>query len=113
MDDTRELISAAVFIRCLLAVAGVVLVGGLAAGVGWGRRSGAPRAGLQRGLAAGLLGPAALLLWAVYNLFEDRYGLDSVKALVINLVIFVLFGALAGALLAWTWHRTEPLLEPP
>jgi hypothetical protein len=107
-DDTRELISVADFQRWLVLAATVVLVCGVAAGYIWGRKTGSPRSGLVRGAAAGLLGPVALGLWRVYNFFEDRYGLDSVRALMTNLVIFACCGAAIGVLLGWIWRRTGP-----
>ena len=61
-----------------------------------GRRNGTPKAGMVRGLSVGLLGPAALGLWVIYNALEDHFGLDSVAALLINLVIFLAVGVLAG-----------------
>lgn len=42
----------------------------------------------------GALGPWVYALWRVYNLIEDHYGLDSVKALGINAVLIV--GSLAA-----------------
>jgi hypothetical protein len=51
-------------------------------------------------LASALLGPVLFILWAVYNAIENHYGLDSVKALLINLVIFVLTGIVAAVLFA-------------
>jgi uncharacterized membrane protein (DUF2068 family) len=35
------------------------------------------------------LGPLLYALWRVYNAIEDHYGLDSVRALVINAVIIL------------------------
>lgn len=106
-DDTHELITAAQFAHWLAIAAFAVLVGGIAVGIAWGSRHGAPRAGFSRGFASGLTGPAALLLWRIYNLIEDRYGLDSVRALLTNLALFVAAGVVAGLLLRWVWRRTE------
>jgi hypothetical protein len=108
MDDTRELIPTPVFSHWLIVAAGVILLGGLAVGWAWGRRNGAPRAGLARGLAAGLCGPAALGLWEIYNALEDHFGLDSVAALLINLLILLIAGAAAGAVFQRVWRATAP-----
>jgi len=35
------------------------------------------------------LGPWLYLLWRIYNVVENHYGLDSVKALVINAVLIL------------------------
>jgi lipopolysaccharide export LptBFGC system permease protein LptF len=56
------------------------------------RRSGA----LVTGLLIGALGPANWLLWHVYNRIEDHYGLDSVKAMLINLALFAALGIAVG-----------------
>jgi hypothetical protein len=106
VDDTRELIDLAVFHRALVLLAGLLLVGALAGGWRWGHRAGQRRAGLLRGLAVGLSGLVALGLWTVYNAVENRYGLDSVRALLINLAIFVVVGLAGGTALGWVWRRT-------
>ncbi len=114
MDDTRELITAAEFSHALLLAAAALLVAAVAAGAVWGARRKSLGAGLLRGIAAGTCGPAALLLWRIYNGIEDRYGLDSVKALLINLGLFVVVGLAAGRVLQWVWRRTEgETTEPP
>jgi hypothetical protein len=48
------------------------------------------------GLLIGLLGPVAFGLWHVYNAIMGRFGLDSVKGLLINLALFVVFGLGVG-----------------
>jgi|ERR1700722_14680904 hypothetical protein len=45
-----------------------------------------------------LVGPLITGLWFVFNAIEDHYGLDSVKALLINLGIFVAMGLLISYL---------------
>ena len=106
-DDTRELISRPEFWRWLVVVACAVPALALAAGGAWGARRKNLGAGLARGISVGLTGPAALLLWQIYNRIEDRYGLDSVRALLINLALFVIVGVITGILLRWVWYRTE------
>src|SRR5436309_9367306 len=57
----------------------------------------ARRAGsLAIGIALGLLGPINWLLWRVYNGIEDHYGLDSVKAMLLNLALFAALGIAVG-----------------
>lgn len=58
-------------------------------------------------LAAG--GPYLFLLWKIYNTIEDTFGLDSAKALLLNLVLFVFAGALAGL----GWVRLQRRKTPP
>lgn len=104
--EPGELITAEGFERILLVVAGVVMLAGVASGAIWSRSLG-PRAAWARGLVVASLGPAAFGLWMVYNTIENRYGLDSVRALLINLAMFVLVGLGASALIGWVWERTE------
>src|SRR5437764_9643606 len=84
-DDTRELITAAEFSHWLVIAAFVALVVSIAVGAVWVARRKSSASGMLRGVAAGMMGPAAMLLWHVYNRIEDRYGLDSVRALLLNL----------------------------
>ena len=44
----------------------------------------------------GLLGTLNLILWKLYNIFTDYFGLATVKNLLFNLVFFVISGAIAG-----------------
>jgi hypothetical protein len=64
-------------------------------------KAGRPRTPSARAVAigflVGLIGPANWLLWHVYNAIEDHYGLDSVKAMLLNLALFVALGVLIGA----------------
>ena len=62
---------------------------------------------LITGLLIGLLGPANWLLWHIYNGIEDHYGLDSVKAMLINLALFAALGLIVGT--AVLPRRTVPL----
>lgn len=42
----------------------------------------------HRWVLAALAGPALLVLWHLYNRVIDHFGLDSVKGLIVNVVIF-------------------------
>jgi len=66
--------------------------------VGW-------RRGLLLGGVVALLGPLCWAMWLVYGWVIARFGLDSVRALLINLALFALVGVLAGFLLRRTWSR--------
>lgn len=48
------------------------------------------------GVSMAALGPLLFILWTVYNAIENHYGLDSVKALLINLVLFLVVGLAVG-----------------
>jgi drug/metabolite transporter (DMT)-like permease len=67
------------------------------------RRPGA----LVTGILIGLLGPANWLLWHIYNRIEDHYGLDSVKAMLINLALFAALGIAVGLVFRFT-RRSQP-----
>ena len=43
-----------------------------------------------------LAGPANYGLWRLYNRIEDHWGLDSVKALLVNFALFVFLGIAVG-----------------
>ena len=67
---------------------------------------------LVRGLAVGLLvGVGNYALWTVYNAITDKLGLDTVKNLLVNLVLFVVIGIVAGLAGAW-WSGRERGREP-
>jgi hypothetical protein len=69
---------------------------GIGAGAALQFRARRPGA-LGAGILIGLLGPANWLLWRIYNRIEDHYGLDSVKAMLLNLALFAALGLAAGA----------------
>jgi hypothetical protein len=71
-------------------VAGVMV--GLVVGVIRRRVAG----GAIVGLLIGLAGPTALGLWHVYNAIMARYGLDSVRGLLISLALFAVIGLVIG-----------------
>ena len=54
--------------------------------------------------AIGIFGPLVWVLWQVYNTIENAYGLDSVRALVLNLVLFIVVGIGVGLILR-LWRR--------
>ncbi len=107
MDEMRELIDEAAVERAfaVLAVAGPLV--GLAGGAVWSSlNKAAPRIGLLRGLAIGLLGPLLLGLWRLFSWLvryepapdpaNDYFGLERVDVLLLNVVIFVAVGASIG-----------------
>lgn len=42
----------------------------------------------HRWVLMALAGPAVLILWHVYNRVVDHFGLDSVRGLIVNVIIF-------------------------
>ncbi len=57
------------------------------------------RRGVILGVIVALLGPMNWLLWVLYNSITSIYGLDTVKNLVINSLLFVALGLLFGWLI--------------
>jgi hypothetical protein len=92
----EELVTVEQAERAVALIAVVFPSAGLLIGavVGAARRS--LRRGLVIGLACGLLGPAIWLLWRMYNGIVGAYGLDSVRGLFVNLVLFVGIGLVVG-----------------
>jgi len=96
MDDMKELISPQQSETLILAFA--VLLTLVGAGLGY-------RELRTKGLLAGLAGPLVFCLWQMHK-YVTRYdpqtgyfGLDKVKVLVGEVVLFVVLGALLG----WFW----------
>jgi hypothetical protein len=91
----RELIDLTAVERLFLALAVAVPVLAVTGGAMLQARGRQPGA-LRSGILVGLLGPANWLLWRIYNGIEDHYGLDSVKAMLLNLALFAALGVATG-----------------
>jgi hypothetical protein len=90
-----ELVELATVERWFGALAVLLPLVGL--GIGAGLQFGARRPNsIAAGFAAGLLGPVNWLLWRVYNAIEGHYGLDSVRAMLLNLALFAVLGIAVG-----------------
>jgi len=105
MNEIGELVTVEQAEHVVGVAAAALPVAGVAVGalVGALRRRLASHAAV--GLLCGLTGPAVLLLWRVYNAVIGRYGLDSVKALVINLALFAGVGTAAGLAIGFATRR--------
>jgi hypothetical protein len=111
MDDMKESLTVEQMDRLFLALAILAPLLGAAIGALIGRRSNVGR-GALKGLLVGLLGPANLVMWKVYNALTDRMGLDSVRNLLVQLGLFVALGVIAG--LAGGWYaRSRGVMEGP
>ena len=93
----KELITEQQAHQIVIALCVLVSLGSLSWALWESRRKAGkgPRLAWGYGIAGTLLGPLIFLLWTVYNAIENHYGLDSVKALLINLGLFLLTGILA------------------
>ena len=95
----------------LFAVLAVLMpILGLVFGRLWGSRNGQIALGTMRGLLVGLIGTANWLLWRVYNGITDRNGLDTVRNLAINAIVFVVAGILLGLVVRRFW-RAPTVIE--
>jgi hypothetical protein len=104
MDPSRELVDAA---QVGTAIAVLSALAAVTAAVLWTLSRSRRSAGMEKGL---LLSAAAALLfpmWLVYNRIEDHFGLDSVAALLINLVLFCIVGAVVGILFRRKWPEDD------
>jgi hypothetical protein len=59
------------------------------------------------------LGPLLYFLWRLYNAIENRYGLDSVKALAINAVLIIGSGLLWALLYSALFDRSSARAADP
>jgi hypothetical protein len=84
---------------------------GIGIGAAIQSRGGRPGA-LLTGFLIGMLGPANWLLWHIYNRIEDHYGLDSVKAMLINLALFAVLGIAVGMGCRFLWRSPRPTCRP-
>lgn len=50
----------------------------------------------KEGMGYGVLLMLSLPLWLVFNVIEDHFGLDSIKALLINACLFICVGVLGS-----------------
>jgi hypothetical protein len=102
-----ELIDLAAVERWFTVMAVILPILGVGMGAALQSRGGRPGA-LLTGLMIGLLGPANWLLWRIYNRIEDHYGLDSVKAMLINLALFAALGLIVGtAIRIWSGRQSS------
>lgn len=101
----KELITTAQANRAIAIIAIALPIAGLVIGAIAGAvRRRVPRGALL-GLICGLSGPAIWVMWRIYDGIMGRYGLDSVKALLINLALFVVVGLLIGLAAGLVWRR--------
>ncbi len=96
MDEMREIVTVEQVDRLFLLLAIAAPLIGAAVGAAAGRSRGSAGRGAAQGFVIGLLGPANLLLWKVYNALTDRMGLDTVKNLLMQLGLFIALGIIVG-----------------
>ena len=96
MGEMREIVDVGEVGRLFAILAVVLPLVSLFVGGMWGRRRGDARRGALTGLAVGCIGILNELMWLLYNGLTERNGLDSVRNVVVNLVLFVVVGTGVG-----------------
>jgi len=109
----KELVTTEQAERVLRLLAVTLPIAGLVLGALLGARRRRVAGGVVAGLLLGLLGPAAFSLWHVYNGIMGRYGLDSVKGLLINLALFSVVGLAIGVAVGWVRSRARGRAASP
>ena len=109
--ELREIVDAAQIGRIFALCAILLPVCGLLLGAWFGKRRQQMQRGAITGLLIGLLGPLNWLMWRIYNAITDAVGLDRVSNLAINLLLFLIVGALIGIGAGMVRHRFHPSAE--
>ena len=89
------------------AVAGGLLALGVVGGAAAAAFMRPRRASMIIGAFVALAGALVYALWLAYNAVIARLGLDSVKALLLNLGIFVVVGLAYGLAAGAAWRRAH------
>lgn len=97
-NDMEELVTTEQAERVIRLLAIALPVAGLALGLIAGAVRKRAGSDALLGLLCGLSGPLIWALWRVYNGVTGKFGLDSVKGLLINLTLFVAVGLAIGVL---------------
>lgn len=104
MDDLREIADPQAIGKLFALLA--LLIPLLAAVIGGalGKRRGDAKQGAISGFSAGLLAPLNWVLWRLYNAITDSAGIDTVRNVVVNAVLFAGVGLGIGVGLG-NWKR--------
>lgn len=113
MGELHEIVEPALVDRLLVLLAVIGPCLGALCGALYGARAGNLRRGASTGLLWGLCGTLNWLLWRVYNAWTDHNGLDSVKNLIENLVLFLSVGVVIGVVVGRrTLHSSQENIDP-
>jgi len=103
--DMKELVTVEQAERAIAIIAVALPIVGILAGALAGALRRRLAAGLAIGVLCGAAGPAVWALWRMYNGIVGRYGLDSVRGLLVNLALFIAIGLLLGLAIGLIWRR--------
>jgi len=96
MNDMKELVTVEQVEHAIRIAAVGIPAAGLLVGMLVGAARRRLKAGVGIGLACGAAGPAIWVTWRAYNAVAERYGLDSVRGLVVNIALFTCIGVGVG-----------------
>lgn len=96
MGDLHEIIDIVLVGKIFSLLAILTPIVGILAGSLRGMKRSTLRIGLIRGVVIGLLGPVNWVLWTVFNVISNQTGLDSVKNVVLNMLLFIITGLILG-----------------
>ncbi len=97
-NPTRELISMHAINHLFVLLVWLLPLTGLLIGAGIGAARKRIRFYAGIGLLIGSIGPLNWLLWQFYNGITNRMGMDTVRNLIVNLLVFVGIGLLGGVI---------------
>jgi hypothetical protein len=103
--DLRELIEPATAGLTVFSAACVLTLAPLIAATVLGALRGNMKRRIAGAMFVALAGPALLIMWTVYNFIIGQWGLDSTRALPMNLAVFVIAGAALGLAARRLRHR--------
>jgi len=101
----KEIVNSEAVGRLFLLLAVVCPFLGAGIGAAWGAKRGAVKRGAIRGLLIGLLAMLNGILWIIYNGIVEKTGLDSVRNVVINALLFGGVGVTIGVLTGLSHKR--------
>ncbi len=96
----KELVTTAEVNRLFVLLALLVPVPALLATLAIGRVKKVPPWWYRAGILVAVAAPLNLLLWKLYEHNTNALGLDTVKNVVVNLVIFTIVGVTGGVVIA-------------
>ncbi len=113
MEEMRELVDIRTVQTAVYAMAGVMVVAGIAVGAVVKSKLGSAKLALIRGGLVASLGPMLFVAWHLYSHLTrydpetGYFGLDKVWVLALCMVIFIAGGVGFGFLAGRAWQATE------
>ena len=96
MGDLHEIVDIVLVGKIFSLLAILTPIIGIVIGSLWGMKRSTLRIGMIRGVVFGMIGPMNWLLWTAFNAISNHTGLDSVKNVVLNMLLFIFTGVILG-----------------